>query len=120
MIEHRKFKRFKDNLVVVCSLPGDSRLEEIIISDDISQGGIRVTTPENFLIQDVMNLEINVYCDAVPFSLKGRVVWTKEIKTRKTRKKEKKYQLGLEFVHADNFSQDRIFRYISRASKKKK
>jgi hypothetical protein len=120
MIEHRKHERIRDRLVVVCSLPGNSRLEEITVCEDISQGGIRLITPKHFSTKEIMNIEINVYCDAVPLSLRGEVVWTKEMARTGLGKNEKRYALGLSFIHVNYFSGERIFRYINRAKEKSK
>ena len=119
VIEHRKYERFRDSLVVVCSIPDKSHLEGITISEDISQGGIKLTAPESFPVEEIMRLDVNIYCDAVPISLRGKVVWLKEIKGGKLRKKEKRYQLGIEFIHADSLSKERILRHLSRIASKK-
>ena len=117
MIEQRKFKRIKDNLVVICSLPGKSHLEEITISEDISQGGAKLVAPGSLPVEEIMALELHIYTDAVPIFLKGKITWIKEIKRVGLFKKEKKYNLGIEFVATDSFSQERLSRYLARMAK---
>jgi c-di-GMP-binding flagellar brake protein YcgR len=117
MIDHRKFIRIKDVLVVSYSLPGKSRLEDMSISEDISQGGMRLVVSRSFALKDVMALELTIYSDDVPISLKGRVVWAKEITKGRLLKREKRYELGIEFVATDSFSQDRLSRYLARKAR---
>jgi hypothetical protein len=120
MIEHRKYQRIKDNMVVVCHLPDKFRLEEITISEDISQGGAKLIVPEGFRSKEIIAIELHIYSDAVPIRLKGRIAWTKEIKSLGFFKKAKSYNVGIEFVAEDSFSQERLSRYIARQAKLKK
>lgn len=78
MQERRKSPRVKDKLVVLCEMPKGGKLERVEHSLDMSEDGLRLSIPKTVVQGDEIVVKINLLNDAIPLSLKGKVVWKKE------------------------------------------
>ena len=77
------------------------------LAQDISQGGIRVTSYEFVPVNTLINVRIQLKDTMRVMDLQGRVVWVRFQPMTET------YQLGLEFSDQAVYQRDTISNYIS-------
>jgi c-di-GMP-binding flagellar brake protein YcgR len=116
MEEKRKYKRLKDKSVIFLKLPKGAKFADTASSEDISQGGIKISMPSEIVKGDTLDFDINIFHDAITIPVKGRVAWIKETEDEKG--EGKKYTVGIEFGAFDSFQKERVIRYVKRKERK--
>ena len=93
MEERRRFLRLEKPMAVR-QYPEDSDIVEHTESQNISTGGMRITTDAEFDVGSRLNMEINIAGLSKPYYAAGEVVWLRE----KQDAEDKKFDLGIRFV----------------------
>lgn len=130
--ERRVHHRVNTKLVVfvIYKLRQEGRdilVEERAVSDDISEGGVRILLPEELSRDKKLEVKVFLFSDPIPLPAKGRVVWSGEkqrleIKSRPGSKEgvTKTFWAGIQFIEIDPETQDRIIRLVRNESFKKR
>jgi len=129
--EKRKHSRVDSKLVVfvIYKLKQEGRdmlVEEHAISDDISEGGVRIVSPKELSKDKQLDLKVFLFSDPIPLPAKGKVAWSGErqrleIKSKSASKEGtgKTYWAGIQFIDVDPDTQERIVRVVKKESLKK-
>jgi len=107
--ERRRFPRFNLLVDVLVSKRAASEREKLLITKNISQGGVCIIAYEEFREQDLLDLKIFLPEDKVPLKVLGRVVWTKEFVIGDS---SKRYDVGVEFIDIDEETIQKINRHL--------
>jgi|GEM_PF-1478263 len=129
--EKRKHSRIDSKLVVfvIYKLKQEGRdilVEEHALSDDISEGGVRIVLPKELSKDKPLDLKVFLFSDPIPLPAKGKVVWSGErqrleIKSKSASKEGtgKTYWIGIQFIEVDPDTQERIIRVVKKEFLKK-
>jgi len=94
--ERRKYRRFKKELDVTCSVPERAGDVYHSFSKDISGEGICLQVPEIMPEGSQLDLEIKLP-DKRPISVKGEIIWVNEVK-RSSAVSERVFNAGIKFL----------------------
>ena len=92
MSEKRKFARLQQNTPVRHKAEDGEILSSA--ANDVSLGGIRITTNNCLDIGSCLNVEMNIAQTVGPYYAKGEVVWIKKIEGDS----EETYEAGIKFI----------------------
>jgi hypothetical protein len=110
--ERRKFKRFKRQLNVECSVLEKAGNIYHAFSQDISGEGICLQVPEIMPEKSLVGLEIEIP-DKRPIVVKGEVVWVSEMK-RDFSASERIFKIGVRFLKIDIKDKDLLSEFLNR------
>ena len=97
--EKRKFRRFKKELSVDCTIPERPGDTYKTFTKDISGEGICLIIPEIVPKESTLNLLVNMP-DSRPIKITGRVVWVKEAE-QDTKEQKRSFNAGIKFLKID-------------------
>lgn len=122
MDERRKTRRYKGKLMIVIVYRDDSGhivTEDSIFSDDIGTGGLRISCPTPLPKGKTLDLKVFLFCDPIHLPTQGKVAWSVKkqglevaVSNKKTKSEGGLYWAGIEFVDIDEFTRERIMRWI--------
>lgn len=119
MKDNRKAVRIKEKLIVLCEMPKGGTIENIETSEDISEGGIKISIPKGVTKEDFVTIKICLFNDSIPIATKGKVVWKKGLGLF-SKQKNKKDLAGLQFVGIDEQEKLRLSNYIKNKASRNK
>jgi len=112
--EKRKLPRVKDKLVVVCETPKGGNVEQIEHTQDLSEGGLKISIPKTAVLGDQLTIKIKLFNDEIPIAAKGKIAWKKDKQTPAQIALIGEDVAGLEFIGLDPKEEARIKRYLKR------
>lgn len=112
--ERRKTPRVNSSLTINYQIPNDT-LSSTSITQDISEGGIRLHLFQKLTVGGALKLGIYLQDRSEPAWVFGKVVWVKE-----TPGSEYPYEAGIQFSLFDPSFRSRIHSYIQNISSEKK
>ena len=107
MRERRKFVRIPENLPISYKLMPSIKTEEII-TQDISQGGLRFFVYEFVPKNNFLKIRITLKKIYFSFEALVRVVWIKE------QPLAERYEVGVEFINMPKETAERLIDYIKK------
>jgi len=110
-VERRKFPRFNLLVDVLVSKRAASERERLLVTKNISQGGVCIIAYEEFQEQDILDLRIFLPEDNVPLQVTGKVAWIKEFVIGDS-PGNRRYDMGVEFMDIDEESIQKINRHL--------
>jgi c-di-GMP-binding flagellar brake protein YcgR len=109
--EKRKFKRFKVDLAVDCTIPEKRGDTYKTFSKDISGQGICLKIPEIVPQGGVLDLLVSVP-DKRPIKITGEVVWVKEIEAQQQEGPGRAFNAGIKFLKIDRRDQKLLNNFL--------
>lgn len=121
MEDKRAYRADKKTVVyVVYKKDGETLMERSAAGQDISQGGMKLSLPKNIAKGEEVDLKIHVFSDPIPVSIKGKIVWSGKKaanpfsdESRENDEKNIEYLTGIEFINIDQFTRERILRWVN-------
>ncbi len=93
MQEKRKSSRLQES-IALRQRAQDAKNIEVTQAENISAGGLRITTGMRLDIGSKLNIEVNVPRSPNPYYAQGEVVWLKKAKDSKN----SKFDMGVKFL----------------------
>ena len=122
MSERRKYKRFKNKMLISTLYQDDKDAIEIhdsVLTEDIGAGGVKISIPKKFPKGKVLNLKIFLFSDPIPLNVEGKIVWMEskkrldiDKKTKSNKEEDGLLWAGVQFINVDPFVQERVIRWI--------
>ena len=109
--ERRQFPRFNLLVDVGVAKRLDSQSEKLLLSKNISQGGVCVIAYEEYKIGDLVDVKINLPGISDAVKAIGKVVWIKEFSVGDG-KNSKRFDVGLEFIGVNDVVFEKISKYL--------
>jgi c-di-GMP-binding flagellar brake protein YcgR len=109
--EKRRFKRFKAELAVDCTIPERPGDTYKTFSKDISGQGICLTVPEIIPQGGVLSLHVSVPGQG-PIKILGEVVWVKEAEDSKEKNLGRAFNAGIKFLKIDSHGQKALDNFL--------
>ena len=113
--ENRKFRRFKKELSVDCTIPEKPGDTYKTFTSDISGQGICLKVPEIVPQGGVLNLLVSIP-DRKPIKITGEVVWVNEIK-EKVEGLARAFNAGIKFLKIDKHDQKILDKFLIESAK---
>jgi c-di-GMP-binding flagellar brake protein YcgR len=114
--EKRKFKRFKVELSVDCTIPEKRGDTYKTFSKDISGQGICLKIPEIVPQGGVLDLLVSMP-DKRPVKITGEVVWVKEIEAQKKEGAGRTFDAGVRFLKVSMRDQKFLDKFLTETDK---
>ncbi|MFH1777009.1 MAG: PilZ domain-containing protein [Candidatus Omnitrophota bacterium] len=124
MVEQREHRRLKNKMVISVVYRDEHNqidVEQDIIGEDISPGGLKITLPHQLPKGKIIELKLFLFSDPIPISTKGKVAWSNEKQKLEVTSPDKNdklnsriYWVGIEFIDIEPFTQERIIRWIKK------
>ncbi len=102
------------------------RIEEVVMGEDISEGGVRIVIPRNIPRDEELNLKVYMFSDPIPLPAKAKIAWSQKRECPKIEKsdlgaaEEELYWAGIQFIDVDSFTRERIIRWVKREIQERK
>jgi c-di-GMP-binding flagellar brake protein YcgR len=114
--EKRKFKRFKMELAVDCTIPEKHGDTYKVFSKDISGQGICLKVPEMVPEGGVLELLVSMP-DKRPIKITGEVIWVKEIEAQEQEGTGRTFDAGIRFLRIDRRDQKLLNNFLTESAK---
>jgi c-di-GMP-binding flagellar brake protein YcgR len=92
--------------------PSVSSLEKADVSRDISGGGMRMMSSQQFIAGDLLDCEIELPAKTI-IHAKGKVVWVKKMESDAPQNKVS-YNIGVEFFEISDDDKDDLMKLVMR------
>lgn len=112
--ERRKFRRFKKQLEVDCSVPEKTGNIYHSFSKDISGEGICLQVPEMMPEGSQLDLEIKIP-DHSPIAVKGEIIWVTEA-DRDPSASERIFNAGIRFLRLSKKDKDLLSEFLEKSA----
>jgi len=109
--ERRQFPRFNLLVDVGVAKRTDTEHEKVLLSKNISQGGVCVIAYEEYKLGDLLDIKVNLPGIAEAIQAIGKVAWVKEFSVGDG-KNSKRYDVGLEFIGINDAVFEKINKYL--------
>lgn len=124
MVERRKFRRFKGNLVITTVYRNESDKivsEDFVVSEDVGMGGMRIVFPHRLPKGKIVDLKVFLFSDPIFLPATGRVMWSSKRDVAEVSTQDNgvpvengQYWIGIQFIDIDQFHRQRILRWIKK------
>jgi c-di-GMP-binding flagellar brake protein YcgR len=114
--EKRKFKRFKMELAVDCTIPEKPGDTYKTFSKDISGQGICLKIPEIIPQGGVLDLVVSMP-DERPIKITGEVVWVKEVEAQAQEGTGRTFDAGIRFLRIARQDQKLLDKFLTETDK---